>query len=195
MRFRKPLLAAIVMLASLAAAPSALAQRAVSVIVINVERVVASSDAGRDMTTRLAQIQQQMQGELQPEGAAIAQEEQSIQQAAAGQTGEQLRANSSLAARAQALQQRAEQFRARQVTAARDFEYTRQLAFQEFNRLATPVVQEVIEAAGAGVALDASAVQLALPGADATDQVVQRLNQRVRSVNVTRQTAPAPQQQ
>jgi Skp family chaperone for outer membrane proteins len=197
MRFLKPIIAAAALATMLAAAPVALAQRgqAASVVALDYQRVVTSSDAGRDLTTKLGQVATQIQGELQPEAQAIEQEQRNIQQATQGMTSEQVRRNAELSARVEAFGQRVEQFRARQVTASHDLDYTRQQALAEFNRLLAPSVQEAMEARNAGIVVDAGATQLVLPNFDITDDVVQRANQRVRTVNVTRQSAPAQQQQ
>ncbi|HWA00841.1 MAG TPA: OmpH family outer membrane protein [Caulobacterales bacterium] len=196
MRFLKPVVASAALAAALAAAPVALAQpsQSTSVIVLNVGQLVANSEIGRDMNTKLQQIGQQMQGELQPEQTAIQTEEQSIQTAAHGKTPEQIRADTALSNRINALNQRAQTFRERQVNMARDFEYTQQMTYQDFNQQITPVVREVMQARGAGVVLDASSIQLVEPQFDATNDVVQRLNQRLHTINVTRRSAPPPQQ-
>lgn len=199
MRFLKPIFVAVALFGALSFSPEAAAQRggrnaqSASVIVLDYARIVEASDIGRDMTTKLNQIAQQMQAELQPDGAAIAAEQQSIQQATQGMTAEQARANRALSARVEAFTQRVEQFRARQAGMARDFDYTRQFTINDFNTQITPIVREVTEARGAGVVLDRSAVQFSQPAFDATDDVVQRLNQRLRTINVARQAAPAPQ--
>lgn len=195
MRFLTPIIAVAAMLTLLTAAPSALAQRnqGASVVVLNYEVMITSSDIGRDMTTKLTQLNQQMQSELQPEAQTIQQEQQSLQQATAGMSAQQVRGNSSLTTRVEALQQRIAQFRARETTSARDYEYTRQMTLADFNRQITPIVQEAMESRGAGVVVEAAVTRLVLPGANITDDVVQRLNQRLRTINVTRQTAPAQQ--
>lgn len=194
MRFLQPIFAVVAMTAMIGFAPVAAAQGG-SVIVIDYERVVSTSDIGRDMTTKLQQIGTQMEGELSPERTAIETEQRRLQQAAQGMTGDQVRANTQLTQQIEALGQRAEQFRTRQITSARDMEYTRQRTLMDFNTQITPVVQEVMAAQGAGVVIDASTVQLHAPNVNVTDDVIQRLNQRVRTLNVTRQSAPAPQQQ
>lgn len=194
MRFFKPIVAAIATLTLFTMAPAAHAAGA-SVVALNYENMLASSDVGRDMATKLNQIGQQIQEELRPEAQAIATEQQSIQQAASGMNEQQLRANSALTQRIEALQQRANTYRQREVTAARDLEYTRQMTLSDFNRQITPYVREAMESHGANMVLDAGVTRLVLPGFDITDEVVQRLNQRLRTIDVRRQTAPPPQQQ
>jgi len=198
MRFVKTILAAAAFaFGAFAAAPAALAQPtgSATAIVLNYERIVGTSDVGRDLTTKLQAIGTTMQGELQPEQTALEQEEARIRQSTQGMTPEQVQANSSLTNQINQFGQRFETFRARQVTAGRDLEYTRQRALADFNQQITPFVREVMEARGAGIVLDASAVQLVLPAYDGTDDVVQRLNQRLRTINVTRQAAPPQQPQ
>ncbi len=177
-------------------ASPALAQRAQngSVIVMDYERVLTTSVAGRDVEAKLRQIAEQMQAELQPEQTAVQTEAQALQTATRGQTQEQIQRNSSLNQRVTAFNTRAEAFRAQQVTRARDLEYTRQQALQEFNRQVEPIVTEVMNARRAGVVVDRSSVQIMAEGVDATADIISRLDQRVRTINVTRQAAPAPQQ-
>lgn len=201
MRFFKQFIVAVAVAAAFTSvAPEAHAQRnrggqAASVIVIDYQRIIESSNVGRDMTTKLNQIAQQMAAEIAPEGQAIQTEQQSIAQAVQGMTPEQVRRNSSLNSRVEAFEQRVGQFRVRQQALARDMEYTRQVTINNFNTQITPTVRQVMEARGAGVVMDASAVNLMQPTANATDDVVQRLNQSIQTIEVTRQSAPAPQQQ
>lgn len=198
MRFIRPILAAVALATAVSAAPAAFAQRggsqSASVIVVDFQRLIANSDVGRDMSTKLQQIGQQMQGELQPEAQAIQTEQQSLQSATQNMTPEQVRANRALSQRVEALNTRYEAFRTRQQGLARDMEYTQQMTLTDFNNQITPIVREVMEARGAGVVIDANATQLVLPTFNATDDIVARLNQRLRTINVTRQSAPAQQQ-
>lgn len=195
MRFLK--IVAITAGIAMAGATPALAQRAQngSVIVMDYERVLTTSVAGRDVEAKLRQIAEQMQAELQPEQTAVQAEAQALQTATRGQTQEQIQRNSSLNQRVTAFNTRAEAFRAQQVTRARDLEFTRQTALQEFNRQVEPIVTEVMNARRAGVVVDRSSVQIMAEGVDATADIISRLDQRVRTINVTRTAAPAPQQQ
>ncbi|MDX2277106.1 MAG: OmpH family outer membrane protein [Hyphomonadaceae bacterium] len=194
MRFLKPFIAAVTMALFFTAAPAAHAAGA-SVVTLNYENLIATSDVGRDMTTKLNQIGQQLQDQLRPEAQAISTEQQSIQQAANGMNEQQLRANAQLTQRIEALQTRANAYRQREITAARDLEYTRQMTIVDFNRQITPYVREAMEAKGANMVLDAAAARFVPEGFDITADVIQRLNQRLRTIDVRRQTAPPPQQQ
>ncbi|GAM99392.1 outer membrane protein H precursor [alpha proteobacterium U9-1i] len=201
MRFLKHFIAAIAMAAAFTSlAPEAHAQRnrgggqAASVIVIDYQRIIESSNVGRDMTTKLNQIRQQIAAEIGPEAQAIQTEQQSIAQAVQGQSQEQVRRNTALNSRLEQFEARLNAFRTRQQGLSRDMDYTQQMTINSFNTQITPIVRQVMEARGAGIVLDASAVNLMQPAVNATDDVVQRLNQSIQTIEVTRQSAPAPQQ-
>jgi len=179
---------------ALAAQAPSYAQQAGPIVVMDYERVVGTTVAGRDIEAKLRAIHDQMQGELQPENSAIQTEAQSIQQASQGQSPDQLQRNSGLQQRAQALQARIDAQRNQQLTRSRDLEYTRQQALLEFGRLAQPIVREVMNNRRAVAVVDRSAVQLMADSVDVTADIISRLDAQVRSVNVTRQVAPAPQQ-
>lgn len=177
---------------ALAAPTPAMAQRgqAASVMVMDYQRIMTTSVAGRDIEARLRQIAEQMQGELQAEATAVQTEAQALQTATANRTQEQIQRDNALRTRIETFQTRAEAHRQQQVVRGRDLEYTRQQAMLEFNRQLEPIVQEVMTARRAGVVLDRAEVQLVGEGVDATADIISRLDQRVRSINVTRQTAP-----
>ncbi|MGE0044795.1 MAG: OmpH family outer membrane protein [Hyphomonadaceae bacterium] len=165
-----------------------------AVIVVDGERILSQSQAGRDMTQRLQAVAAQIQGELTPEQTALTTEQQRLANATRNQTQEQIRANSQLTTQIEAFNRRAETFRNRQVQSARDLEHTRNLAIQEFNRQITPILNEVMTSRGAVAILDTTVASRFLPSADATADVISRLDQRVRTINVTRTAAPAPPQ-
>jgi len=179
--------------APLAAAP-ALAQ-AGAVMVVDSQTILSQSAAGRDMNQRLQTIANQMQAEIQPEQTWLQGEEQALGQATQNQTPDQIRANTQLAQRIEAYNRRFDTFRQRQVTLTRDLQFTRQQAIREFNNAITPVVNEVMAARGAQIVVDRGSILHRADSADATQDVLTRLDQRVQTINVTRQTAPPQQAQ
>lgn len=193
MRPLKALAAAVVLASAPLAAAPAFAQNA-NVIVVDSGQILGQSAAGRDMTQRLEAIAQQMQGELQPEQTALQQEQQALAQATRGQSDEQVRANTQLAQRIEQFNRRAETFRQRQVQMARDLEYTQGQALVEFNRQITPIINEIMAARGATVVLDRRAILHRADAVDVTAEVLARLDERVRTIAVSRQSAPPPQQ-
>jgi outer membrane protein len=166
-----------------------------SVIVIDGGRVRSASQAGRDMTQKLRAIENQMQQELQPEAQWLQTEGQAIQQQRGNQTEDQVRRNAQLTQRMQAYQQRAQTFAARRQQMARDLEYTQLMAQNEFARHAKPALDQVLAQRRAAVAIDSSVIQGNTNNVDATTDLISRLDGSVRTINVTRQSAPQQQQQ
>ncbi len=193
MRFFKPMALALGL--ALASQAPAIAQPVQSgpVVVMDYQRILQTSMAGRDLDAKLRQIAETMQGELQAETTAVQTEAQALQAATQGRSSDQISRDTALRARIDAFNQRAEALRQQQMIRARDLDYTRQQALIEFNRGLEPIVQEVMTARRAAVVIDRSDAQLVADGVDATTDIVSRLDQRVRTVNVSRQAAPPPQ--
>lgn len=177
------------------AATPALAQRnrgggqSTTVIVVSSARVLTETALGRDMAQKLATIRQQIGGEVQalaPEQQAIEAEQASLQQATRSMTPEQIRSNSTIASRIQALQTRMQAFQTRQQSLQGDFECSRALAVRDFERQVTPIVRQIMEQRGAGVVLDAAQVQVVADGFDITPQVIQQVDATTRTANVAR---------
>jgi outer membrane protein len=191
MRFLKAFVLAAGLSAAMLAPAMAQPAGGGTVMVVNYQRIIAETDAGRSMTSQLQTISTTIQGELRPEGQSIETEQNAIRTAIGNRSPEQVQGDSAITRRIQALQTRGEAFRQRQITAGRDLEYTQQQAFENFNTQITPLVREIMESRGVAVTIDSSAANLVLPSADATADVIARVNQRVRSISVTRQHAPA----
>ncbi len=201
MRFMSSVCAVAVAAVAMAAASDASAQRnrgngATSVVVFNYQRVLAESTAGRGMVASLQSIGQQIQQEAQalaPEGQSLQEEQQRLENTLRNLSPEQRRNNSQL----QAFAQRAQQFQSRRAQLQGDMECTQLLALRAFDQQISPVVRQVMESRGAGVVLDADATQLHSPQFDVTTEVLERVNQSVPSITVTRRpyTECLPQQQ
>jgi outer membrane protein len=187
MRLMKTMCAVAVAAAAIAMAPDASAQRnrATTVVVFDYQRVLAESTAGRGVAAALTTIGQQIAQEAQalgPELQSLQQEQQRIEQLTRNMTPEQRRDNSQV----QAFAQRYQQLQGRRAQLDGDFECTRAVALRTFDQQISPVVRQVMEARGAGVVLDSNATQLHSPQFDVTNEVLERVNQSVPSVSVTR---------
>jgi Skp family chaperone for outer membrane proteins len=197
MRLTKSILATAVSAVALASAPSAFAQRAASVLVVNYQRVIAESALGRDMSTKLqgvgAQIQQQAQA-MQTEGQAIETEEQRLQTATRGMTQAQVQANSNLNSQIQALQTRVQQFQARRQALQGDFQCTQIIALRDFQNRTNPILRTAMQARGAGVVVDANSAQVFDPAKDITNTVIQQLDAASRTATVAHHTVAECQQ-
>lgn len=191
------LFAALVLALGLIAAPSVAHAQAGSApfVVLNTDALLNESAAGRSLSSQLQQLEQQMVQELVSEEQAIQQEARRLAEAAQALTREQLLSNATLTGQIAANDRRAEALRQRAEANRRDYGYTRAMAVQSLNEQLAPIVNEVMAARGASAVIDRSAVVAVSPSIDVTADVIARLDQRVPSVRVTRQTAPAQQQQ
>jgi Skp family chaperone for outer membrane proteins len=177
---------------ALAVASEASAQRhGVTAVVLNYEQVIGQSALGRDMTTKLQAVRQQITQEaqaLQPEQQAIETERQRLATAAHGMTTDQIHANATLAPQFDAFTHRLQQFQTRAQSLQGDLECSQAIALRDFDRQAGPIVRSAMQAQGAGVVLDGGGVRQFDPTADITATVIQQLDQgpTTRTANVAR---------
>lgn len=199
MRFLSTVGAVALAATAIAMSPEASAQRnnnrATSVVVFDYQRVLTESTAGRGMAASLQAIAQQIGTETQalaPEVQSLQEEQRRIEQLVRNMTPEQRRDNSQV----QAFAQRYQQFQTRRAQLEGDFECTRAIAIRTFDQQISPVVRQVMEGRGAGVVLDSGATQMHNPSFDVTNEILERVNQTVPSVTVTRRpyTECMPQQ-
>lgn len=202
MRLMSTVCAVAIAATAIFATPDAFAQRnrnnntnATTVVLFDYQRVLAESTAGRGMTASLQAIGQQINSEAQalaPEVQSLQQEQQRIEALTRNMTAQQRRDNSQV----QAFAQRYQQMQGRRAQLEGDFECTRAIALRTFDQQISPVVRQVMEARGAGVVLDTNATQMHAAQFDVTNEVLERVNQSVPSVAVTRRpyTECVPQQ-
>lgn len=173
-------------------APEAHAQAVqTAVVVLDTQQLLQNSSAGRSLAQQLQAIQEQMVNELASEERAIREEEARLQQAAQGLTRDQILSNSTLTSQMAANDRRGQALQQRAQASERDLAYTQMMAAQEFNRVLTPILNEVMASRGAVVVLDRSSVVTMGGTVDITADVIRLMDQRSPSISVTRQTAPA----
>jgi outer membrane protein len=190
MRFVNTICAVAVAATAVALSPEASAQRrgdnrATTAVVFDYQRVLAESTAGRGIAASLQQIGQQINAEAQalaPEVQSLQQEQQRIEALVRNMTPEQRQSNSQV----QAFAQRYQQVQGRRAQLEGDFECSRIIALRTFDQQISPVVRQVMEGRGAGIVLDSGATQMHSPQFDVTTEVLERVNQSVPSVQVTR---------
>jgi outer membrane protein len=210
MRLMSTVCAVAVAATAIVATPDAFAQRnrnntnSTSVVLFDYQRVLGESTAGRGIAASLQTIGQQINAEAQalgPELQSLQQEQQRVEALVRNMTPQQRRDNSQV----QAFAQRYQQVQGRRAQLEGDFECTRAVALRTFDQQISPVVRQVMEARGAGVVLDTNATQMHAPQFDVTNEILERVNQSVPSVAVTRRpytecmpaqppAAPAPAQ-
>jgi Skp family chaperone for outer membrane proteins len=193
----KNILLGAAMALSLAVPGTALAQRAptAQIVVVDTDRIYRECTACRAAQGQLQSLGTQLQQRAQALGQPIETEFQSIQQAAAAARSQ---SGAARTAAETALQQRAQRLEQQRSTAQQELgrmeqnlRSTQANVLQQINARLNPIINQVMTARGANLALDVNAT-LAHSGAlNVTDQVLTQLNAALPSVTV----APLPQAQ
>ncbi|HVL43152.1 MAG TPA: OmpH family outer membrane protein [Brevundimonas sp.] len=153
------------------------------VCVFHSDLMLTRSTAGQSVQAGMQRLLTEVQGELQPYGAAIQTEAQQLQQggAAADPQG----------TRRQALQQRIQEAQQLEQTRQQELQYTQAMQVRAINQAADPILNAVYQERGCGLLLDRSAVFAFNPAMDVTDVVIQRLNTALPSLSFNRMPVPA----
>jgi Skp family chaperone for outer membrane proteins len=199
----KNMLLGAAMALSLAVPGAALAQRtpAATVVVVDTDRIYRDCTACRAAQGQLQGLGTQLQQRAQALGQPIETELQSIQTAANAARNQ---SGAARTAAETALQQRAQRLDQQRTTAQQELarmeqnlRSTQANVLQQINARLNPIINQVMTARGANIALDVNAT-LAHSGAlNVTDQVLQQLNAALPSVTVAPLPAgqqPAPAQ-
>ena len=151
-------------------------------------RLLAQSSAGQAVETRMQQLAQEVQGELQPYATAIQTEAQQLQSAGASLPADQ--ANQ----RRQALQQRVQEAQQLEATRENELRYTLAMQRQAITEAVSPILTTIYQEKGCGLLLDRESVFMMNPAMDVTDLAIQRLNTALPTLSFNRMTVPAQTQ-
>jgi outer membrane protein len=173
-------------------APSAAAQGTV-IMVIDEGRIVGESKAGKDMFTKLKNIETQINAELKPTRDALEAERQALATKLDGKTREAIVADAALVKQIEDFQKKSEDFAQKRTTLSQEYAATEQKSFIDFNTALEPVMLEVVKEKNAQVVLSRSQAVFTADTVDATASIVAKLDQKTPAITVVRQRAPAPQ--
>ena len=182
---------AIVIAPVVAAAPAASAQGTV-VVVIDQGKILADSKAGKDMLTKLKNIETQINSELKGPADALSAERKTLATKVEGKTEQAVLADAALVPQIEGFQKKANELAAKRQVLSQEFAATEQKAFVDFNKALEPVLLEVIKEKNAQVVLYKNQVVFSADNVDATAAVITKLDQKTPSIAVVRQRAPAP---
>ena len=173
-------------------APSAAAQGTV-IMVIDEGRIVGESKAGKDMFTKLKNIETQINAELKPTRDALEAERQALATKLDGKTREAIVADAALVKQIEDFQKKTNDFAQMRTTLSQEYAATEQKSFIDFNTALEPVMLEVVKEKNAQVVLSKSQAVFTADTVDATASIVAKLDQKTPAITVVRQRAPAPQ--
>jgi len=152
------------------------------------QRVLAQSTVGQAVQTRMEQLAQEVQGELQPYATAIQTEAQALQQGAATIPAHQKNQ------RRQALQTRIQEAQQLEGTRDNELRYTLAQQRQKISEAIEPLLVAVYQEKGCGIMIDRESVFIMNPAMDVTDTVIQRLNAQLPTLSFNRMPVPAQPQ-
>ncbi|MEA1942865.1 MAG: OmpH family outer membrane protein [Pseudomonadota bacterium] len=183
MKFLKTLLLLPVLFAGLAA-PS-LAQQP-TIAVMNEERVLRESSAGQHIQSRMQEIAQEIDAELTAMGQPIQQETERLNAETASMTPQAVQQRPDLMQRIEALNQQAQQFELARRARQQEIVQTERQAMRPIYDALGPILEAVVEERGIDILIDRANLVFASPDFDISQEVINRLNQQVPTVTVTR---------
>ena len=170
-------------------APAAVAQGS-NVIAIDEVKILRDSKAGKDMATKLNNIETQMNGELTPERNTLQTQGKALDAKLSGKTREQVNADAALVSELNGYQAKANAFAAKAQRASQEFSLTERVALANFNKALEPVLLQVIQEKNAQMVVSKSSVVYTADSIDATALVIQKLDAATPTLTVTRQKIP-----
>ncbi|MGX1690993.1 OmpH family outer membrane protein [Brevundimonas naejangsanensis] len=152
------------------------------------QRVLAQSTVGQAVQTRMEQLAQEVQGEIQPYATTIQTEAQALQQGQATIPADQMNQ------RRQQLQQRIQEAQQLEATRENELRYTLAQQRQKISEAIEPLLVAVYQEKGCGIMIDRESVFILNPAMDVTDTVIQRLNAQLPTLSFNRMPVPAQPQ-
>ena len=152
------------------------------------QRVLAQSTVGQAVQTRMEQLAQEVQGELQPYATAIQTEAQALQQGAATIPADQMNQ------RRQQLQTRIQEAQQLEGTRDNELRYTLGEQRKKISEAIEPILVAVYQEKGCGILVDRESVFIMNPAMDVTSLVIQRLNAALPTLSFNRMPVPAQPQ-
>ncbi len=171
------------------AAPLAVAQ-GTTVIIIDQSKIMRDSAAGKDIQTKVKNIESAIERELKPTADSLNAEGKTIEAKTKNMTPEAMRADAALKTQVQAYARKAQEFNIKRQIAGQELSLTERKAWSDFFTALRPILQEVVTERGAQVMLDRSEVTYADPAIDATQLAISKMNSKVPTISVVRQKIP-----
>ncbi|MFN3910454.1 OmpH family outer membrane protein [Hyphomonas sp.] len=170
--------------------PVALAQGSV-VVVIDEGRILADSKAGKDMITKLKNIENQINAELKPTRDALETERKALAGKLQGKTREAVVGDAALVKQIEDFQKKTNDFTQKRTVVSQEYAATEQKAFSDFNVALEPALLDVVKEKNVQVVLSKSQAVFTADSVDVSANVVAKLDAKTAAINVVRQRAPA----
>jgi outer membrane protein len=166
------------------------AASAQSILVINEDTILTQSQVGQHIAGQLESIGREIQTELEQAAAPINQENEALQAETSALSQDAIQQRPDLIQRIQQLQANAQQLDRLRRLRQQELVATERQALQPVVQTLQTVLQEIVTERSATIILEESQVVYAAESVNVTQQVVERLNQRIQTTPVTRVRAP-----
>lgn len=195
MSFIRSLIAAMLLVAAVSVSAVQVAQaQGSTVMVIDDNKIFLDSKAGKDIQTKLQNIEKQINNELEPSRKALETEIKALQPKLEGKTRDAIAADTALVNELAAFQEKNNELNQKRAIAEREYAMTAEKAIIDFNNALDPVLTEVIREKNAQVVFLKSQVVFSADAVDGTAAVIQKLDAKTAAIAVTRQKLPAAPQ-
>jgi outer membrane protein len=182
---------ALVIAPVIVSAPIASAQGTV-VMVIDEGQILGNSKAGKDMFTKLKNIENQINVELKTPRDALEADRKTLATKLEGKTQEAVLADAALVTQIENFQKKANEFAAKRQTLSQEYAATEQKALVDFNKALEPVLLEVVKEKGAQLVMSKGQAVFSADAIDGSPAIIAKLDQKTPAITVVRQRAPAP---
>ena len=172
------------------AAPAASAQ-GTTVVMIDEGRLLGESKAGKDIQTKLKNLETQMKNELEPIRATLETDGKALQTKVEGKTREAIAADTAIMGQLTAYQKRAQEFAQKQQIVSKEFQLTERQALIDFNKAIEPALMEVVNEKKAQIVMSKGQVIFSSDTVDVTPLVISKLDAKTPTIAVSRQRLPA----
>lgn len=169
--------------------------QAQTILVMNEQRILRESAVGVHIANEIGRIGQEIEAELSPLSAQLAQENEALTAETSVLSEDALRQRPDLITRLQTLQADAQRFELLRRQRAQEIQATERAAMQPVLQALQAVLQEIVEERQATILIDRSQIVFAAESIDITDAAIARLNEVIPTTPVNRVRLPDPAEQ
>lgn len=179
---------------ALAVAAAGAAQAQVVILVFDGAKIGKDSLAAKDLSNKLTTIGNQLRTELETKAKAIEAEDKALSQILAplNDQARAQRVNGDLKTRYEAFQRDGQGLQRLQERRRAELDLTSRCAEGEFAKQLRPIIDEVSKARNATIMIDRANVTWASPTTDVTAEILQKLDAKVKAINVIKVNIPDP---
>ena len=163
---------------------------ATTMLVMDTDQVLNNSAVGIHIRERLAAIGEEITSELSEEETTVRAEVESFNADSADRTEEEIAADEALSTRRTEVQNQVIQLGVSEQVKQRELAATRNAALEPVHAALSEVLEELVEERGADVLVERSLLIYVDEESDITQAVIERLNEKMPSVEVERVRLP-----